>query len=510
MKVKPYSMSQTIAIADNKAGRREWIGLAILILPTLLVSIDMTVTYLALPAISAALKPTSSELLWITDIYGFLQAGLLIVMGTMGDRVGLRKMLMMGGFAFAIASALAAFSTSATMLILARAILGIAGASLLPITLSLIRNMFHNDVQRTFAMGLYTTCFSAGTMIGPMIGGFLLSQFWWGSVFLIAVPIMLLLLLLAPFFLPEFKDEKAEKIDVVSAALLISASLITIFGIKQIAQNGIGWLSVVSIVTGLGLAFLFYRRQQLITEPLLNLRLFSNMHFSKALLSLFIAVFSWAGILLFIGQYLQLVAGLDPFRAGLWTIPGAAGSIVLCMLAPIAVRHIRRNYLIAAGLLILTSGIIIIAFTNVQSFALVIISTILMSGGCGVAVTLGIDMVITSVPPEKAGVAAGISETSTGIGGALGVALLGSLWTALYRNHLTLPANISATDTETVRGTLGGALSIAKTLNSADSATLMLNARESFMYSLNITAGICVLLLIIVAVWSLRSEIIEH
>jgi DHA2 family multidrug resistance protein-like MFS transporter len=197
--------------------------------PHLLVSIDMTVTYLALPAISAALKPTSSELLWITDIYGFLQAGLLIVMGTMGDRVGLRKMLMMGGFAFAIASALAAFSTSATMLILARAILGIAGASLLPITLSLIRNMFHNDVQRTFAMGLYTTCFSAGTMIGPMIGGFLLSQFWWGSVFLIAVPIMLLLLLLAPFFLPEFKDEKAEKIDVVSAALLISASLVTIF-----------------------------------------------------------------------------------------------------------------------------------------------------------------------------------------------------------------------------------------------------------------------------------------
>ena len=503
-------MSQTIAITSNKAGRREWIGLAILTFPTLLVSIDMTVTYLALPAISTALKPTSSELLWITDIYGFLQAGLLIVMGSMGDRIGLRKMLMSGGFAFAIASALAAFSTSASMLILSRAILGIAGASLLPITLSLIRNMFHNDVQRTFAMGLYTTCFSIGTMIGPMIGGFLLSKFWWGSVFLIAVPIMLLLLILAPFFLPEYKDEKAEKIDIVSAILLIAASLLTIFGIKNIAQNGIGWQSVVTIITGIGLAFLFYRRQHTLSDPLLNLDLFNNKNFSKALLSLFVAVFSWAGLFLFIGQYLQLVAGLDPFTAGLWTMPGAVGSIVLCMLAPIAVKHIRRYILIAGGLLILATGIILLTFSNAHSFALLIIATILMSGGCGVVVTLGIDMVIASAPPEKSGAAAGISETSTGIGGALGVALLGSLWTALYRLHLTIPANISPTDSETVRGTLGGALSIAKALNNADSETLIVNARESFMHSLNITAGICVLLLISVAVRLLRSAKVEN
>jgi len=342
-----------------------------------------------------------------------------------------------------------------------------------------------------------------------MIGGFLLSQFWWGSVFLIAVPIMLLLLILAPFFLPEFKDEKAEKIDIISAILLIAASLSTIFGIKAIAQNGTGWLSIVSIITGISLAFLFYRRQHTLSDPLLNLDLFNNKNFSKALLSLFIAVFSWGGLFLFVGQYLQLVAGLDPFTAGLWTMPGAVGSIVLCMLAPIAVKHIRRYTLIASGLLILAAGIALIAFSSVQSFAVLIFATILMSGGCGVTVTLGIDMVIASAPPEKSGAAAGISETSTGIGGALGVALLGSLWTALYRHHLTLPANISQSDSETVRGTLGGALSIAKTLYTADSTTLIVNARESFMHSLNITAGICALLLLIVALWILRSDKVE-
>jgi DHA2 family multidrug resistance protein-like MFS transporter len=481
-------MPEISIIKSNKASRREWIGLAILTLPTLLVSIDMTVTYLALPAISAALKPSSSELLWITDIYGFLEAGLLVVMGSLGDRIGLRKMLMTGGSAFALASVWAAFSHNATMLILSRAILGIAGATILPITLSLIRNMFLNDVQRTFAMGLYTTCFSAGTMLGPMIGGFLLNHFWWGSVFLIAVPIMLLLLLFAPFFLPEYKDEKAGKIDLPSAILLIVASLLTIFGIKEIAQNGIGWLATFTIVTGVSIGFLFYQRQKSLSDPLVNLSLFKNSNFTMALTALLAVVFSWAGIFLFIGQYLQLVVGFDPFTAGLWTMPGAVGSIILCTLAPIAVKYIRRNYLIATGLLIVSIGISLVALINIHSFALFITATVLMSGGCGVAVTLGIDMVIASAPPEKAGAAAGISETSTGIGAALGVALLGSLWTVLYRNNLTLPSNISQTDAKTIRGTLGGALSVAKELNSSDSEALIRSARESFMHSLNITA----------------------
>jgi MFS transporter, DHA2 family, multidrug resistance protein len=495
-------MLEISAPSAPKAGRREWIGLVILILPTLLISIDMTVTYLAIPAISAALKPTSAELLWITDIYGFMEAGLLIVMGTLGDRIGLRKLLLTGGAAFAIASALAAFSGSAIMLIVARAVLGIAGATILPTVLSLIRNMFHHDVQRTFAMGLYTTCFSSGTMLGPMIGGFLLTRFWWGSVFLVAVPIILLLLIMAPAFLPEFKDTKAGKLDLTSAALIIAASLCTIYGIKQTAQNGAGLVSSLFFFAGIGTGIIFYRRQRTLRDPLIDLSLFQKANFNAALVALLVALFSWAGISFFTGQYLQLVSGLDPFTAGLWTIPAAAGSIISCMLAPHAVKRISRGYLITAGLIILAVGIGLIALVTVQSFALLIAATILMSAGCGITVTLGIDMVIASAPPERAGAAAGISETSTAFGASLGIALLGSMWTALYRSKITaaIPGNLSRQETETAHNTLGGAIAVARKLNSQAGETLMNQGREAFVHSLNDTTAVCAGIIFIVAV----------
>jgi DHA2 family multidrug resistance protein-like MFS transporter len=495
-------MPETNVTPVQKATRREWIGLAILTLPTLLISIDMTVTYLALPAISAALKPTSTELLWITDIYGFLEAGLLIVMGSLGDRIGLRKILMTGGSAFAIASALAAFSTSPLMLIAARAILGIAGATILPTVLSLIRNMFHDNVQRTFAMGLYTTCFSSGTMLGPVLGGLLLSHFWWGSVFLVAIPIMLLLLCLAPALLPEFKDAKAEKLDLASAVLLITASLATIFGIKQTAQNGVAVLPALFVVAGIVLGVIFYRRQQKLAHPLVDLGLFRKTNFNTALLALLVGLFSWAGIFLFTGQYLQLVTSLNPFKAGLWTMPSAIGSIALCMLAPVLVKKIKRGYIMAAGLLILAAGIGLLAFVHTNSFPLLIVATVLMSGGCGLTVTLGIDTVVASAPPEKAGAAAGISETSTGFGGAAGIALLGSLWTALYRSKIapTMPANLTPQQGEDIRGTLGGAIDVAKKLPGNTGASLINNAQAAFVQSLNVTAIACAALVLVVAV----------
>src|ERR1700722_206102 len=325
--------------ANQKATGREWIGLSILILPTLIVSMDMTVTYLALPVLSAALRPTSAELLWITDIFGFFDAGLLIVMGSLGDRIGLKKLLLTGASAFTAASVLAAFAPSAFWLIVARAVMGIAGATLLPTVLSLIRNMFHNDVQRTFAMGLYTTCFSSGTMLGPIIGGFLLSHFWWGSIFLLPVPLILIMLFAAPALLPEFKDPHAKSLDLFSAGLLISATLLAIFGIKQIAQNGWGVLPLVCILAGIVIAFLFVRRQKSLTDPLIDLSLFKQHGFPVALMALFIGLFAWSGIFLFVGQYLQSVLGLSSFSAGLWMLPGALGSVILCMLAPVAIKY---------------------------------------------------------------------------------------------------------------------------------------------------------------------------
>lgn len=501
------SISTTASLTTPKATRQEWLGLMVLILPTLLVSMDMTITYLALPAISAALRPTSAELLWITDIYGFLESGLLIVMGTLGDRIGLKKLLLTGSISFAAASTLAAFSTSALMLILSRAIMGIAGATLLPTTLSIIRNLFHNDVERTFAMGLYTTCFSSGTMIGPMVGGFLLNHFWWGSVFLVALPIMLLLLLSAPFLLPEFKDNNAGKLDIQSAALLIVSILLFIFGVKRLAEDGFSTTPLLFAAAGIALLLVFIKRQHSLRHPLFELRLFKNTSFNTALLALFIALFSWSGMFFFVGQYLQLIRGLDAFNAGLWTIPASTGSIVLCMLAPLLVKRFARGNLIVTGIIILAVGIGLISFVSTTSLGLMIAATVLMSGGCGLIVTLGIDMVVASAPPEKAGAAAGISETSTALGGSLGIALLGSFWTLMYRhrvaNHIShlLPEK----EAEAIKNTLGGATALAKKLPPAEVTDMLNNARAAFVHSMNITALACSLIVFVVAILAMKK-----
>src|SRR3712207_3784959 len=241
------------AVAPPRAGRRERIGLAVIALPCLLYSMDLTVLHLAVPQLSEDLKPSSAELLWIIDIYGFLVAGSLITMGTLGDRIGRRRLLLIGAAAFGVASVFAAFSTSAEMLIAARALLGVAAATLAPSTLSLIRNMFLDPRQRTTAIAVWVTSYSVGGAIGPLLGGVMLEYFWWGSVFLLGVPVMVLLLAVGPVLLPEFRDPEAGRPDLVSAALSLAAVLAAIFGLKQIAQDGLSWWPFVSILAGVGL-----------------------------------------------------------------------------------------------------------------------------------------------------------------------------------------------------------------------------------------------------------------
>ena len=310
----------------SRAGRREWVGLAVIALPCLLYSMDLTVLNLALPALTADLRPSPTQLLWIVDIYGFLVAGLLITMGTLGDRIGRRRLLFVGAAAFAGASLLAAFSTSAEMLIVARALLGVAGATLAPSTLSLISNMFADAQQRTVAIGVWIMSFSVGGAIGPLVGGLLLEYFWWGSVFLLAVPVMVLLLAVGPRLLPEYRDPGAGRIDLPSAALSLVAVLLVIYGLKQMAQNGLGWVPALSIVAGLVLGTAFVRRQRSLDVPLIDLGLFRVPAFSAALVVNLLAFFVAFGAFLSIAQYLQLVVGLSPFEAGSWTVPSAGAS----------------------------------------------------------------------------------------------------------------------------------------------------------------------------------------
>jgi MFS transporter, DHA2 family, multidrug resistance protein len=475
----------------TRAGRREWIGLAVIALPCLLYSMDLTVLYLALPSLTAELEPSSSQLLWITDIYGFFLAGLLITMGTLGDRIGRRRLLLTGAAAFGAASVLAAFSTSVAMLMISRALLGVAAATLAPSTLSLIRNMFLDPRQRTFAIGVWATSFSVGAAIGPLLGGVLLEFFWWGSVFLLAVPVMALLLLLGPRLLPEFRDPNAGRLDLVSAGLSIAAVLAVIYGLKRTAESGLSWQAVLSTAAGFAVALVFVRRQRVLANPLIDLRLFRSRSFDAALAANALSIAIVFGIELFIAQYLQLVMGLSPLEAGLWTIPSAGGFIAGSMLAPLLVRHIRPAFVVAGSFVLTAVGLVVLTRVDGDAdLVLIVTAWVVIALGVAPPVTLGTDLIVGCVAPERAGAASGLSETSTELGGALGIALLGSIGVAVYRNQLgdALPIGLGSDQADTAKDTLGGARDVADALGGESGSNLLDAAQAAFAQSMHVAA----------------------
>jgi DHA2 family multidrug resistance protein-like MFS transporter len=488
--VRP-EVNLTRAAEEQRAGRREWIGLAVITLPCLLYSMDLTVLYLAVPSLTADLEPSSAELLWITDIYGFFLAGFLITMGTLGDRIGRRRLLLIGAAAFGVASVGAAFSTSVEMLIVSRALLGVAAATLAPSTLSLIRNMFLDPRQRTFAIGVWATSFSVGAAIGPLLGGVLIEFFWWGSVFLLAVPVMALLLLLGPRLLPEFRDPDTGRLDLVSAGLSIVAVLAVVYGLKRIAASGLDWPAALSIAAGLAVALVFLRRQRILSDPLVDLRLFRSRSFNAALTANTLSIAIVFGIDLFIAQYLQLVLGLSPLQAGLWTAPAAGGFIAGSMLAPLLVRYIRPAFVVAGGLLLAAVGLGLLAQVDEDStLALIVISSIVIALGVAPAVTLGTDLIVGCVRPERAGVASGLSETGAELGGALGIALLGSIGVAVYRNQMAdaLPVGLAPAQADAAEQTLGGAREVVEGLGGVRGTALLESAQEAFASGMQVAA----------------------
>ena len=477
-----------------RAGRREWIGLAVIALPCMLYSMDLTVLNLAVPHLSADLEPSSAELLWIVDIYGFMVAGSLITMGTLGDRIGRRRLLMIGAAAFGLASVLAAFSTSAEMLIATRALLGVAGATLAPSTLSLIRNMFLDPKQRTVAIGVWVTSYSVGGAIGPLLGGILLQYFWWGSVFLIGVPVMVLLLVLGPVLLPEFRDPQAGRLDLTSAALSLAAVLSVIYGLKRIAENGPGWLAALTIGVGLVLGTVFLRRQRGLAHPLIDLQLFRVPAFSASLAAYTLATFVAFGAYVFIAQYLQLVLGLSPLEAGLWTVPSMLGFIAGSVLVPLIVRRVRPASVMAVGMAFAAVGFgLLTRVSGGSGLAIIVLGSVIYSLGLSPVVILATDLIVGSAPVERAGSASAISETSSELGGALGIAILGSIATAVYRGVMAdaVPAAIPMEAREAARATLGGAVVTAEGLPGQLGTQLLQAAREAFGQAFELTAALC-------------------
>ncbi|MBM3507898.1 MAG: MFS transporter [Alphaproteobacteria bacterium] len=497
-----------MATAGPLAPRSAWVGLLVLMLPCALYAMDLTVLNLAVPALSADLKPTSVQLLWIIDVYGFLVAGSLLTMGTLGDRIGRRRLLMIGAVAFAFGSLFAAFATSAGMLILARALLGIAGATVAPSTLSLIRNMFPNAAERSVAISIWISSYSAGAAIGPLVGGALLEFFWWGSVFLLNVPIMALVVALAPVLLPEYRDPKAGRVDLVSAAMSLVAVLAVVFGLKQMAQEGPTLLGLGAVALGIALGIWFVRRQRAMADPLIDIRLFDNRSCSAAALVYMLAGMVMFGGFVLVHQYLQLVRGLSPLTAGLWTLPWALAFIVGSMVTPLLRRRYSIATLMTAGLIVDAVGMaFLLTLDDGTSWIAFVAMTFVWSVGGAPVFMLANDIVIGAAPPERAGAAAGISETGAELGAALGVALLGTLGTWLYRREMIslMPPEVPAAAAAAARDTLGGAIAVAGTLGQPARELLVDTAREAFLLGLQVTVAVGVAVLFVLAVVAHRS-----
>jgi DHA2 family multidrug resistance protein-like MFS transporter len=468
----------------------------------MLIVMDMTVLHLAVPRLSADLAPTSTQLLWITDVYGFFVAGFLITMGTLGDRTGRRRLLLIGAGAFAVASVIAAYADSPEMLIVARALLGLAGSTLMPSTLSLLRVMFLDERQRTIAISLWMLSFTIGASMGPLVGGVMLEHFWWGSVFLMAVPVMVLLLIAGPVLLPEYRAPSAQRLDLPSSALSLAAVLPAVYGVKELARTGVTLTALATIGIGLLAGWVFVRRQRALTDPFIDLTLFREARFSVSLGTLAALSFMMFGLNLFIVQSLQLVHGLSPLEAGLWTLPGSIGGVAGTVIATALLRVVRKAYVMAGALALATVGLVVTTQIGRTDFVLLVTGFAIMSSGIAPALNLGTDLVVSSVPAERASAASAVSETSNEFGGALGLAVLGSIGAAVYRVQVQddVPAGVPDDLATRASDTLAEALAVAGQLPAAAGGRLVEVARDAFSGGLAVMAGVGAILIAVSAV----------
>lgn len=488
-----------------RAGLKQWAGLALLVVPMLTVSTDLTVLFLALPTISVDLDPSASQALWFMHVYGFLIAGFLVTMGRLSDRIGPRRLLLIGAVSFAVLSVIAAFSLNATMLIIARALLGVAGATLMPSLLSLLRTMFRDDTQRRLAIAMMMSSFVVGTAIGPLIGGVLLEFFWWGAVFLINVPPLALLVLIGPRLLPERRAQHRVRLDLVSVALSVTGMLAVVYGVQELAagqetSGGSVWAYLAISGAGVLIIMYFVRRQRTLQDPLLDLSLLTNRRTGVSLITLLFLGATMTGLLYLLTQYLQWVGGLTPFQAALWTLPFIAVGIVGSLLAPKLSAHLGSAPVVAIGVGIATLGaaLLMVVTSSDTPLPLLVAAMSVLGLGHGLAVALITDLIISYAPPEKVGSAAAVGEVSGELGTALGAASAGAIGMVTYRSALPdkVPSVVPDSAVNNALASIHEGITTAETLTTGSPA--MLDAvHEAIALGMQNFAGIGTAILII-------------
>ena len=491
--------------ADAQPHRLRWLALAVLVLAVLLVGIDATVLGLAAPFLSEDLRPSSTQLLWIGDVYSFVIAGLLVSMGSLGDRVGRKKLLLTGSVAFGAISVLTAYAHSSEAMIVWRALMGVAGATLMPSTLALIRNLFHDPRERSLAVGIWGAMTAAGTAVGPVVGGFLLEHFWWGSVFLINLPVMAVLVVVGVKLLPESKNPAPGPWDLLSVLLSMVGIIAVVYAVKEGAAYGFRWDVAVSAVAGLAALTGFVRRQLRLPHPLLDMRLFAHRGFTGAVIADLLTILGLSGLVFFLSQFLQMVQGRSPFEAGLAELPAALGSVTAGLLAGWAARRTSVRAAVSGGLAAVGLALGACVWLQATTGYLLLGSVLLVVGiGAGLAFTVTADVILSSVPKEQAGAASAVSETAYELGAALGIALLGSVVTGVYRSFTT-PPGVPEEAADQARHSLGEAVETAHQVPGAAGDRLLTAAQDTFTEGLRLGAGVgaAILLAASVLAWYL-------
>jgi MFS transporter, DHA2 family, multidrug resistance protein len=489
--------------------RRAWFALSVLLLPVLLIAVDNTILAFALPSIAQDFRPAASTQLWIVDVYSLVLAALLVAMGSLGDRIGRRKLLLIGAAGFAVVSFAAAFAPSAGYLVAARAVLGFFGAMLMPSTMSLIRNIFVDASARRLAIAIWASSFTAGSALGPIVGGVLLEHFHWGAVFLVAVPILLPLLVLAPRLVPESRDPSPGPLDLLSVLLSLTTMLPLVWAVKTGAHDGLSWLVAAALVVSVGSATLFVRRQKRSATPMFDVKLFGYAPFASSIMANFLSIVGLIGFIFFVSQHLQLVLGLSPLAAGLVTLPGALLSMVAGIGVVRLVRWFAPHTLTIIGLVLVSAGFgMILLFRHDLNVAAVIASFVVLEIGVGISQTITNDTIVSSVPAAKSGAASAVSETAYELGAVIGTATLGTIFTAFYRTNVELPHGLSTQQAADAGESIGGATAVAHTLPGDVAGPLLDSAHTAFDSGIaptSIIAGVLTLVAAAVVAFAFRN-----